>query len=127
MKCHDAQEASFNVASCVMDMLETIRNGSPSKGETSKNRSKVLVSPGKGTSMENLKEREKSNRKMRSQRKQTVLKKQHQKSSFMKMKAVKMGLILKPWRENLISSCTKFGKKKFILVLGLIDQEAKSC
>ena len=118
MKCHDAQEASFNVASCVMDMLETIRNGSPSKGETSKNRSKVLVSPGKGTSMENLKEREKSNRKMRSQRKQTVLKKQYQKSSFMKMKAVKMGLILKPWRENLISSCTKFGKKKFILVLG---------
>ena len=113
--------SSFNVASCVMDMLETIRNGSPSKGETSKNRSKVLVSPGKGTSMENLKEREKSNRKMRSQRKQTVLKKQHQKSSLVKMKAVKMklmGLILNPWRENLISSCTKFGKKKFILVLG---------
>ena len=44
---------------CVMDMLETMRNGSPSKVKTSKNQSKVLVSPGNSMSMEDLKEREK--------------------------------------------------------------------
>ena len=63
MQCHNAQEASFNVSSCVMDMLETMRNGQTSKGETSKMRSKVLVLPGDSMSMENLKEREKSKRK----------------------------------------------------------------
>ena len=53
-----------------MDMLKTKRNGSPSKGKTSKKRSKVLVLPGKSMSKEDLKEREKSKRKMRSQGKQ---------------------------------------------------------
>ena len=68
MQCHNAQEASFNVSTCVLDMLETVRNGSPSKGETSKKRSKVLVSPGKSMSMEDLKERgkkEKENEKLK--------------------------------------------------------------
>ena len=58
MQCHDVQEVYFNVSSCVMDMLETMRNGPPSKGETSRNRSKVLVSPGKSMSMGDLKEKE---------------------------------------------------------------------
>ena len=57
MQCHDAQEASFKVSTRVLDMLETTRNGSQSKGETSKKRSKVLVSPSKSMSMEDLKER----------------------------------------------------------------------
>ena len=59
MQRHDAQEASFNISSCVMDMLKTMRNGSPSKGETSKKRSKVLMSPGESMSMTDLKERKK--------------------------------------------------------------------
>ena len=59
IQCHDFQEASFNVFSCAMDMFETMRNGSPSKGETSKKQSKALVSPGKSTSIESLNEREK--------------------------------------------------------------------
>ena len=59
MQCHDVQEVYFNVSSCVMHMLETMRNGPPSKGETSRNRSKVLVSPGKSMSMGDLKEKEK--------------------------------------------------------------------
>ena len=42
-----------------MDMLETMRNGLPSKVKTSKKQSKVLVSPGNSMSMEELKEREK--------------------------------------------------------------------
>ena len=58
IQCHDFQEASFNVFSCAMDMFETMRNGSPSKGETSKKQSKALVSPGKSTSIESLHERE---------------------------------------------------------------------
>ena len=62
--------------------------------------SKVLVSPGKSMSMEDLKEREKGKRKIRSQRKKAVLKKQHQKPSIVKMKPVKMklmSLMLNPW------------------------------
>ena len=67
-----------------MDMLETIRNGSPSEGKTSNKHSKVLMLPGKSMSMEDFKEREKRKRKMRSQRKQTVYtKKQPQKPSLL--------------------------------------------